>query len=69
AVKWAGTVWGKAGPALTAFLGRIGARAFDRIEATFSPRGTLARGGLTNSMAMWSAVLLAVVMLVVLIAS
>ena len=68
-VKWAGTVWGKAGPALTAFFGRIGARTFEKIETTFSPRGALARGPLTLSMAMWSAVLLGVVMLVVLLAS
>jgi multicomponent Na+:H+ antiporter subunit D len=67
--KWAGTVWGKAGPAMTGFAGRIGARTFEQIEATFSPRGALARGGLTNSMAMWSAVLLGVVMLIVLLAS
>ena len=68
-VKWAGTVWGKAGPALTAFFGRMGARTFEKIETTFSPRGALARGPLTLSMAMWSAVLLGVVMLVVLLAS
>ena len=66
--KWTGTVWGKMGPAMTGVAGRIGARAFDRLEATFSPRGRLARGGLTSSMAMWFAVLLGVVMLVVLIA-
>ena len=66
--KWTGTVWGKVGPAMTGIAGRLGAQAFDRIEATFSPRGRLARGGLTASMALWSAVLLGVVMLVVLIA-
>lgn len=68
AVKWAGTVWAKAGPAMTAFFAGIGARTFEQIETTFSPRGALARGGLTNSMAMWSAVLLGVVMLIVLLA-
>jgi len=65
-VKWAGTVWGKAGPAMTGIVGGLASQAYDKIEATFSPRGTLARGGLAVSMAMWSAVLLAVVMLVVL---
>lgn len=67
--KWAGTVWSKAGPSMTAFAGRIASRTFVQIESTFSPRGALARGGLTNSMAMWSAVLLGVVMLIVLLAS
>ncbi|MEL6827753.1 MAG: Na(+)/H(+) antiporter subunit D, partial [Pseudomonadota bacterium] len=68
-VKWAGTVWGKAGPAMTAFFAGLGARTFEKIETTFSPRGALARGPLTVSMAMWSAVLLGIVMLVVLVAS
>ena len=65
-VKWAGNVWGKAGPAMTATFAGLGSKAFEKIETTFSPRGALARGPLTLSMAMWSAVLLGVVMLVVL---
>ena len=67
-VKWAGTVWGKTGPAMTSFFAGLGARTFEKIETTFSPRGALARGPLTVSMAMWSAVLLGIVMLVVLLA-
>ncbi len=66
--KWSGTVWSKAGPVMTATALAIGARTYKRLEATFSPRGALARGGLTNSMAMWSAVLLGLVMLVVFLA-
>ncbi len=66
--KWSGTVWSKVGPAMTAIAMAIAARTYNRLEATFSPRGALAKGGLTNSMAMWTAVLLGLVMLVVLLA-
>ncbi|MEM8616866.1 MAG: Na(+)/H(+) antiporter subunit D [Pseudomonadota bacterium] len=64
---WSGTVWAKLGPALTGLAGTLSGRAFSRLEAAFSPRGTLARGGLTSGMAIWSTVLLGVVMLVVLL--
>ncbi len=67
-VKWAGTVWGKVGPVMTSVAGSLSARNFRRLEAAFSPRGTLARGGLTGGMAMWSAVLLGLVMVVILLA-
>ncbi|MDJ0922615.1 MAG: Na(+)/H(+) antiporter subunit D [Henriciella sp.] len=67
-VKWFGTVWGKVGPAMTAVSGSLAVETFARLEAAFSPRGTLARGGLVNGMAVWSAVLLGLVMLVVLLA-
>lgn len=67
-MKWSGRVWAKAGPALTVIAGRLASRTFNRLEAAFSPRGTLARGGLVNVMAMWSAVVLGIVMLVVLLA-
>lgn len=66
--KWSGTVWSKVGPVMTATALGIAAKTYNRLEATFSPRGALARGGLTNSMAMWSAVLLGLVMLVVFLA-
>ena len=61
--SWAGTVWGKAGPAMTAAFGRMTDRAYAWIEAAFSPRGELARGGLTGAMAVWTAALLGVVLL------
>ena len=65
--KWSARVWGKVGPAMTSLFERLGYQAFIRIEAAFSPRGTLARGGLTSSMVMWSGVLLGIAMLVVLL--
>lgn len=60
---WAGTVWGKMGPAMTAAFNRLSGRAYTWIEAAFSPRGELARGGLNGAMTMWTAALLGVVLL------
>ena len=64
---WSGRVWSKLGPAMTGLAGSVSAGAFDRLEAAFSPRGRLARGGLTISMAVWAVVLLGVVMIVTLL--
>ena len=61
--NWAGTVWGKAGPAMTRVAGQLAARGYDRIEAAFSPRGQLSRGPLTGGMAIWTAALLGMAML------
>jgi len=61
--QWAGTVWGKVGPAMTAVFFGLTGQAYDRIEAAFSPRGELARGGLTGAMAVWTAALLGLVLL------
>ncbi len=61
--SWAGTIWGKAGPAMTAAFFRLTTRAYERIEDTFSPRGELARGGLASVMAIWTAILLGLVLL------
>jgi multicomponent Na+:H+ antiporter subunit D len=63
-VVWAGTVWGKAGPAMSAAFFRVTGRAYNWIEAAFSPRGELARGGVLNgAMAIWTAALLGIVLL------
>ena len=59
-----GKVWGKVGPALSGVVGGMGSRTFSRLEAAFSPRGTLASGGLYNSMAVWTVVLLGLALLV-----
>ncbi|MCI4645832.1 MAG: Na(+)/H(+) antiporter subunit D [Hyphomonadaceae bacterium] len=61
--NWAGTVWGKAGPAMTHIAGLLAGRGYDRIEAAFSPRGQLSRGPLTGGMAIWAAALLGMAML------
>ena len=61
---WAGKVWSKVGPALAGVVGGMGSRTFSRLEAAFSPRGTLASGGLYNSMAVWTVVLLGLALLV-----
>ena len=62
--RWTGTVWTKAGPALGGVFGGLTDRAFTRLEQAFSPRGTLARGGLYNSMGVWTVVLLGLSLLV-----
>lgn len=64
---WSGRVWAKLGPAMTGLAGRLAGGTFHRLEAAFSPRGTLARGRLTVSMAVWAVVLLGVVMAVTLL--
>ncbi|MEL6752958.1 MAG: Na(+)/H(+) antiporter subunit D [Pseudomonadota bacterium] len=61
--NWAGAVWGKAGPAMTAFAADVSGKAYDRIEAAFSPRGRLSQGPLTGGMAIWTAALLGMAML------
>lgn len=61
--QWLATVWGKVAPTLTAVFFGITGRAYERIEAAFSPRGELARGALTGAMAIWTAALLGLVLL------
>lgn len=60
---WAGTVWSKVGPAMTAIFFTVTGRAYTRIENTFSPRGQLARGGLQGAAAIWTAAVLGFVLL------
>ena len=61
--RWAGTVWAKAGPALTSTFFAVTSSAYERIEAAFSPRGELARGGIAGGMAVWTGALLGIVLL------
>lgn len=62
-VGWAGTILGKTGPALGAVFAGLSQRAYDRLEATFSPQGNLARGGLSGGATIWMAVILAAILL------
>ncbi|MEM5517960.1 Na(+)/H(+) antiporter subunit D [Henriciella sp. AS95] len=62
--KWSGTVWTKVGPAMSGMLGGLSGRAFSRLEAAFSPRGTLAKGGLFDGMAVWTVVLLGLALMI-----
>ncbi|MEM7491872.1 MAG: proton-conducting transporter membrane subunit [Pseudomonadota bacterium] len=64
---WTGAVWRKTGPALSAFSNRLSGRIFFRLEETFSPRGALAKVDFNGGAAIWSAVLLGFVMMVVLL--
>ncbi len=60
---WAAAVWQKAGPAMSSVAAGVSGRAYQRIEAAFSPRGVLSRGSLTGGMAIWTAALLGAVLL------
>ena len=64
---WAHRVWKKAGPALTAAMGRAFERLYDRIEAASSPQGQLSRGLVSQSMAVWTAVILGIVLVLTLV--
>lgn len=66
---WAGSVWGKAGPALTAVFSGLFSRAYERIYAAFSPQGVAARGPLTGGMAIWTAALLGLTLLLAFISA
>jgi len=65
--SWANRVWKKAGPAMSAGLNRGGARLYHRIEAASSPQGQLSRGLVSQSMAVWTAVILGIVLILTLI--
>lgn len=60
---WCGDIWKKAGPALASYLAKLVQRAFDRIEAAFSPRGRLSQGPLSGGMAIWTGALLCLAMI------
>lgn len=60
---WFGTIWAKTGPALTKIWRKLLDRGFERLEAAFSPQGLLARGPLIGGMAVWTGVLLGLVLL------
>lgn len=61
--RWAGAVWAKAGPAMSDVAGTVGMRAFRRIEMAFSPHGLTSKGLLTGGMAIWTAALLGLTLL------
>ncbi len=64
AVRWIDTVWAKLGPAMVAVATRFTERTYDQMVATFSPKGLLARNGFSGGMTIWTAVILALVLLV-----
>ena len=64
AVRWMDTIWSKVGPAIAAIAGRLSSRAYDNMVATFSPRGMLSRNLFSGGMTLWTAVILALVLLV-----
>ena len=61
-VVWVGAVWERLGPAMTETALMVSRRVYDKIEAAFSPQGELSRGPLSAGMAVWTSILLAVVL-------
>jgi multicomponent Na+:H+ antiporter subunit D len=62
-IVWGHAIWSKSGPALGQVAQRMAERLYFNIERTFSPHGLLAKGGLTGGMAIWTTVILGIVML------
>ncbi|MAP95881.1 MAG: Na(+)/H(+) antiporter subunit D [Ponticaulis sp.] len=67
-VVWLGAVWHRLGPAMTDSMQGVARRVYDRIEDTFSPKGQLSRGPLSSGIAIWTSIVLAIVMGLALIA-
>ena len=61
--KWAGAAWMKANPAMIIVAQRFYQSTYKRIEQACSPIGVFAQGVLTGGMALWTAALLGVVLL------
>jgi len=63
-VRWIDTVWAKLGPAMTSIFRGVSSRAYSQLADTFSPHGVLARNAASGGMAIWTTVILALVLLV-----
>lgn len=66
---WADHVWARLGPATTATWGRLGSSLHQRLVYAFSPEGQLSRGGLAGSSAVWTAIILGLVIVVSIISA
>lgn len=67
--QWANRVWNKAGPAMSRAVGKASTEVYERIEAASSPQGQLSKGLISQSMAVWTGVLLGIVLVLTLIVS
>lgn len=67
-IVWLGAVWQRLGPGMTGSALKVSRRVYNHIEATFSPQGQLSRGPLSAGMAVWTSIVLAVVMILALFA-
>ncbi len=65
---WAGEVWSRLGPAMTQTSGRMTNSIYRQIESAFSPESLLSRGAVSAGMAVWTAIVLGVVLFIALIA-
>ncbi len=62
--KWSENVWERASPAMTNGWRQLGARARMYLTEAFSPEGMLSKGGINGSMAVWTALVLGLVIAV-----
>jgi multicomponent Na+:H+ antiporter subunit D len=63
AVRWIDTVWSKLRPSAGARFESLGGRAYQQMLASFSPRGLLARNRMSAGMSIWTAVILALILM------
>ena len=63
-LRWVSAVWGKLSPALLAIWQGLGARIHERLTFAFSPEGQLSKGALSGASAIWTAIILGLVVIV-----
>lgn len=63
-VRWADAVWARMGPALGDVLGALSNGVQKRLTFAFSPEGQLSRGALSGVSAIWTAIILGLVIIV-----
>ena len=66
-VVWVGAIWNRVGPAMTESAKSLSRKVYDNIEDAFSPKGQLSQGPLSAGMAVWTSIVLTVVMLIALL--
>ena len=67
--RWAGDVWMRLGPAVSAMRDRMSERMRERLTFAFSPEGQLSRGALSGASAIWTAIILGLVVFVSILSS
>ena len=68
-VKWADAVWARMAPALNGILGAVWNGFEKRLTFAFSPEGQMSRGALSGVSAVWTAIILGLVILVSILSS
>ena len=63
-VKWVDAVWARLGPAFTNMWRGLGGKIYNNLTMAFSPEGQLSRGGHATSMAVWTGIILGLVVII-----